>query len=90
MSGLGLEVDDAVRERIDQALLLAFGGLLFGAADYVAGWLVGLFSATLPLPANTHLAATTLLFLGLVYGVALHTEPDGEATLLEQLTGGIE
>lgn len=88
MSAIGIQIDADLRTRFYQAALLSIGGLLFGIARLIAGWLVGMFSATLALPANTQLAVTTLVFLGLVYAVALHTEPEDDETVLDKLTGG--
>lgn len=84
---IDLSADDTpgLRERLYHAVLLTFGGVLFGIANLIAGWSVGLFSRTLALPPQTQTAAATLLFAGLVYGVAVHVEPEDDRTLLGKL-----
>lgn len=83
------ELDPVTVSRLYQAALLAVGGLLFGVADLLAGWLLSLFGSTVALPAQADIGLATALFAGLVYAVALHTDANAEdaPTLLERLFG---
>lgn len=85
MIGLSDDKRPGLRTRLYHASMLAIGGMLFGIANIISGWLVGLFAATVALPPHTGTAAATLVFLGLVYGVAVHVEPEGNQTILGKL-----
>lgn len=68
-----------------QSALLTLGAIFGGVAWAVAGWLVGLFAATLPLPPGARLAATVAIFSALLYYVAI--EPGDDETLLNDVIG---
>lgn len=77
--------------RLYHAALLVIGAVLAGVAYAIAGWLVGLFGATLPLPPGVRLAVTVGILAVLVYYVALDTNDEGETLLrsaLGRLGGG--
>lgn len=65
------------------ALILA-GAALAGVSYLLAGWIVGLFSAALPIPAGTHgvLAAAAVTLVALQ--VAVVTDSEGQ-TLLDEV-----
>lgn len=91
MSSTGEVLDDhaeraarpstGLKGQLRQAALLTFGAALAGIAHVVAGWVVGMFAATLPLPPGAHLAMTILAYSALVYYVALDVDEDGRTRL---------